>query len=512
MASRLCGGLTAGSEISEHQPCISKHPISIKRLCLSLLQVCASMKQLKQIQAHVVVCGLLHDQQGFVLQELVRLCSLSPFGDLSHSLLLLNQTKNPRSSSWNCVIRGFSGSNTPIQSILAYSRMLRLSRKPNNLTFPFLFKACTNLRAVEGGQQIHAQLAKTLYATDIYSQNSLIHFYSSCGEMDDAAQVFDNMPSRTVVSWNSMIHGFIRNGYFDEGVHFFARMRFSDVEADEVTIVSLLSAAAKLGNVSLGKLVHCYIERRLAMNVHLGTSLVDMYAKCGAVNVAKKLFDRISEKNVWTWSAMILGLAVNSLTEDALQLFHEMKLVPVGPNYVTFLGLLCACSHSGLVKEGCEYFDLMRNEYGIEPTMIHYSAMVDLFGRCGQLDDAYNFIRNMPVEPDAVIWRTLLGACCIHGNVRIGEKVSKELLEIEPDRCGNYVISSNMYAEAGLWEEVADIRKAMRSGRFKKMIGASTVELEGTVHTFMSGDNSHPSCKQIQEMLYIVRCNLKDEI
>ncbi|CAN6479268.1 unnamed protein product [Victoria cruziana] len=498
--------------MSKHQPCFPKHPISRKQLCLSLLQVCASMKQLKQIHAHVMVCGLHHDQQGFVLQELVRFCSLSPSGDLAYSLILLNQAKNPRSSLCNCVIRGFCGSNTPIQSVLVYSRMLRLARQPNNQTFPFLFKACTNLRAIEVGKQIHAQLAKTLYASDIYTQNSLIHFYSSCGVMDDAVQVFDNMPSRTVVSWNAMIHGFIKNGYFDDGMYFFARMRFSDVEADEVTIVSLLSAATKIGNLRVGKLVHCYIERRAMMNVHLGTSLVDMYAKSGVVNVAKRLFDRLRERNVWTWSAMILGLAVNGQPEDALQLFHEMKLVPVEPNYVTFLGLLCACSHSGFVKEGCEYFDLMRNEYKIEPTMVHYSAMVDLFGRWGRLEDAYHFIRDIPVEPDAVVWRTLLGACCIHGNVRIGEKISKELLEMEPDRCGNYVISSNMFAEAGLWEEVADIRKAMKSGGFKKTIGASTVELEGTVHTFISGDNSHPSCKQIQKMLYIVRCNMKDEI
>ncbi|XP_077245964.1 pentatricopeptide repeat-containing protein At2g36730-like [Tasmannia lanceolata] len=485
--------------------------VSKTQKCLSLLKLCSSMKQLHQIHAHIQTLGIHQDR--FLMSEILRFCALSPSGSLDYAHFLLNRDPNPSTFSWNMLIRGFACKDCPTKAVAIFMEMRNWGTKPNKLTFPFLLKACAQLVDFQGGRQIQVEIVKNGIDSDVYIQNTLIHFYGSCREISDARQVFERMSVRTVVSWNAMISACVENLRLDESVAVFTRMIGCGFEPDETTMVVLLSACTELGNLSLGRWVHCYvIEKGLVINIQLGTALVDMHAKCGAIDYARKVFERVPKRNVWTWSAMILGLAQHGLAKEALDLFLQMRNCSIKPNYVTFLGVLSACSHAGLVDDGFHFFREMVHEHGIEPMMPHYGAMVDILGRRGCLEEAYKFITSMPIEPDAIVWRTLLSACGIHDvsdSCGVGEKVRERLLELEPKRSGNFVMVANMYAEAGLWEEAANVRRVMRDGGLKKMAGESCVEVGGLIHRFLCGDDSRIDCESIYCLLDGLNLHIK---
>ncbi|KAK4340954.1 hypothetical protein RND71_039455 [Anisodus tanguticus] len=359
--------------------------------------------------------------------------------------------------------------------------MRRFRVGSDEFTYPFLFKACSSFSGLKVGKQVHGDVIKIGVYNNVYVQNTLVHCYGSCKKIVDAYKVFDEMSLRTIVSWNSMISACVEGCWYYEAVEIFRVMRKCGVQPDETTMVVLLSSCAELGDLCLGKWIHCLvIEQGMFVNCQLGTSLVDMYAKCGEVNYARLIFDRIGERNVWTWSAMILGLAQHGFAAQALELFRKMKDCSVKPNYVSFLGVLCACSHVGMVEEGNRLFHEMESVYRIEPMMAHYGVMVDILSRAGRLEEAYKFIVDMPVEADAVIWRTLLSACHIHDisdYTGVEEKVRRRLLGLEPKRSGNLVMVANKYAEIGLWEKAANLRRGMKERRLKKMAGESYVSV-----------------------------------
>ncbi|KAI3902509.1 hypothetical protein MKW92_014579 [Papaver armeniacum] len=328
--------------------------------------------------------------------------------------------------------------------------MCERGTKPDKLTFPFLVKACSRLLALQEGRQIQVEILKHGLASDVYVQNILIHFYGSCRQISDARQVFDEISFRTVVSWNSIIKACTENLKIDDSFAIFAEMRSCGVEPDEATMVVLLSACVEVGNLSLGRWVHCQvIEKGIVLNCQLGTALVDMYAKCGALDFARILFDRMIEKNVWTWSAMILRFAQHGLANE---------------------------------------------------------------GRSGRLIEAYDFIMKMPFEPDPVIFRTLLSACSIHdikGRSEISVKVAKRLMELEPTRGGNLVMVANMYADVGSWEEAGIIRTVMRERGLKKMEGESSIEVGGSIYRFFSGYDSNIDSDNINQLLDGLNLNMK---
>ncbi|XP_010257503.1 PREDICTED: pentatricopeptide repeat-containing protein At2g36730 [Nelumbo nucifera] len=485
--------------------------VSRKEQFLSLLKDCSSIKVLNQIHAQIQTYGLGRD--GYVMSHVLRFCALSsPSGDLEYARSVLYHALDRITSSWNIVIRGYALNDLPREAIAVFLEMRSRGVKPNKLTFPFLLKACAHLSALQEGRQIQADAVKHGVDSDIYVQNTLIHLYGSCGEISDARRVFDTMFFRTLVSWNAIITAYVGKSLLDDSVRLFTEMIFCGYEPDEASMVVLISACSELGNLSLGRWAHCQvIEKGLVINCRLGTALVDMYAKCGAVGCARMIFDRMRERNVWTWSAMILGLAQHGLAREALDLFLEMKNCSVQPNHVTFLGVLCACSHAGLVDEGYQFFHDMTHVHGIKPRMTHYGAMVDILSRAGRLKEAYKFIFDMPTEPDPVVWRTLLSACSIHdadGNSGIREKVRNKLLHLEPTRSGNLVMVANMYAEVGLWEEAANMRRVMREEGQKKMAGESCIEIGGHSHRFFSGDDSLVDCEIIYNFLDGLNLNM----
>ncbi|CAN0908423.1 Pentatricopeptide repeat-containing protein At2g36730 [Linum grandiflorum] len=489
--------------------------LSKKQQFLALLNLCNSIRHLYQLHAQIHVSGLQHD--AFLATEIIRVCSLSPWKNLNHArtLLLRSSIKPSSPTSWNLLIRGYSSSDNPREGILLFCRMRREGIIPNKLTFPFVLNSCASCLALKEGEQVHADVIKSGLASDVYICNNLIHFYGSCKRVSYARKVFDEMTERTVVSWNAVITSCVGCSLAADAILYFDQMRSSGFEPDEATMVVMLSLSAEVGNLGLGKWIHSQvIKERMHLSYQLGTAIVDMYAKSGNVGYAMLVFRSMEKKNVWTWSAMILGLAQHGFAKEGIELFRQMiETSSIRPNYVTFLGVLCACSHAGLVEDGFRYFHEMEHRYGIKPTVVHYGAMVDILARAGHLKEAYEFVTRMPHhQHDPTVLRTLLGACnnrSENDDDGVADKVKKRLLEVEPMRSGNLVMVANMYADAGMWQRVAEVRKVMRDGGLKTRGGESCLELDGSIYRFFSGFDWEEYPEILHQVLTVLHLHAK---
>lgn len=318
------------------------------------------------------------------------------------------------------------------------------------------------------------------------------------------------MSEREIVTWNAMITGYFQNGFSEAALSLFREMQVEGLAPDEVTMVSVLSACGHAGALELGKWVHAYIEKyRLDGRISVKTALVGMYSKCGCIEKALEVFEGIPDRNLVCWTAMINGLAFNGYGMKAVEFFDRMVGCNIRPDAVSLISILSACSHGGLLEEGRRLFGDLRRRYGIAPQMEHYGCMVDLLGRSGHLDEAYELIKNMPFAPNAVMWRTLLGACKVHNNVELGEMVLKKILELEPRHHGDYVLLSNIYAAAGRWEDAANIRRTMKKKGIAKVPGCSMIEVDSRIYSFFVEDKSHCHSEDIHRMLDQMALRLK---
>jgi pentatricopeptide repeat protein len=279
-------------------------------------------------------------------------------------------------------------------------------------------------------------------------------------------------------------------------------MQIKGVCPDEITMVSVLSACTGLGALELGKWVESYVEKeRVQKNVELSNALIDMFAKCGDVDKATNLFRSMRERNIVSWTSVIGGLAMHGRGVEAVAVFEEMVRSGVTPDDVVFIGLLSACSHSGLVDKGKGYFDSMRKDFSIVPKIEHYGCMVDMLCRAGLVKEALKFVQEMPIDPNPVVWRTLINACRAHGELKLGEKITRQLIRNEPMHESNYVLLSNIYAKMSDWEKKTRIREAMDMKGMKKIPGSTMIELDNEIYEFVAGDKSHAQSKEIYEMV-----------
>ncbi|KAG0541732.1 hypothetical protein BDA96_02G042800 [Sorghum bicolor] len=387
------------------------------------------------------------------------------------------------------------------------------------------------------GAHVHALAVKAGAAGDLYVRNALIHFYGVCGDVaamrkvfDElplvrdvvtwnavlagyvragmvgvAREVFDGMPMRDEVSWSTVVGGYVKEGELEVALGVFKNMVVQGVKANEAAIVTALSAAAQLGLLEQGKFVHEVIKRAgVAMSMNLGAALVDMYSKCGSVAAAKEVFDAMPWRDVFAWNSMICGLATHGLGHDAVQLFEKFVSEGFCPTNITFVGVLNACSRTGLVDEGRWYFKLMAEKYGIESEMEHYGCMVDLLSRAGLVQEAIELIEGMHIPPDPVLWGTVLSACKRHGLVDLGITVGNKLIELDPAHDGYYVLLASIYAKAKKWDEVRKVRKLMSNRGTSKSAGWSLMEAHGIVHKFLVGDMDHKDSVQIYNMLCMI--------
>ncbi|CAD6335552.1 unnamed protein product [Miscanthus lutarioriparius] len=347
---------------------------------------------------------------------------------------------------------------------------------------------------------------------DVISWTSIVAAYSRIRDMGSAEEVFALCPVKDMVAWTAMVTGYAQNAMPVKALEAFEQMAVAGMPIDEVSLTGAISACAQLGAVRRAAWVQEIAERNgLGRNVVVGSGLVDMYAKCGLIDEARRVFEGMQEKNVYTYSSMIVGLASHGRANDAIALFKDMvRRADVEPNHVTFIGVLTACSHAGMVKEGRYYFAQMKDMYGILPSADHYACMVDLLGRAGLVIEALDLVKSMTVEPHGGVWGALLGACRIHGNTEVAKVAAEHLFKLEPEGIGNYVLLSNTLASAGEWDEVSKVRKLMRIRGLKKDPAVSWFEgRDGFVHQFFAGDNTHPWMLEIKKRLLELRAELK---
>uniref|UniRef100_UPI0040747504 Synthetic PPR-DYW protein n=1 Tax=synthetic construct TaxID=32630 RepID=UPI0040747504 len=475
-----------------------------------VLKACASLSSLKegkQIHGHVIKSGFESDV--YVQSALIDM--YAKCGELEDARKVFDEMPERNVVSWNAMISGYAQNGQSEEALELFREMQQEGIKPSEFTFCSVLSACASLGSLEMGKQIHGYVIKSGFESIVFVGNALIDMYAKCGSIEDARKVFDEMPERTVVSWTAMISGYAQNGQSEEALELFREMQREGVKPDEVTLPSVLSACANLGALEQGKQIHAYvIKSGFESDVFVGSALIDMYAKCGSIEDARKVFDKMPERDVVSWNAMIAAYAQHGHGKEALQLFQQMQQEGVKPSEVTFTSILSACSHAGLVDEGHHYFESMSPDYGITPRVEHYGCMVDLLGRAGRLDEAEDLIKSMPFQPNVVVWGTLLGACRVHGDVERGERAAERILELDPESAAPYVLLSNIYAAAGRWDEAAKVRKLMKERGVKKEPGCSWIEVNNKVHEFVAGDKSHPQTKEIYAELERLSKQMKE--
>ncbi|KAJ4969208.1 hypothetical protein NE237_015909 [Protea cynaroides] len=411
--------------------------------------------------------------------------------------------------SWGTIIDGYVRAEKLSEAMLMYIDMLRAGFGPNEVMIVDLVSACGRLAAFGDGQQFHATMVKTGLDCHEFVQATIIHFYAACHKItlaciqfesgskrnisswnaliagfvrndmvDSAKKLFNEMPNRDVVSWSSMIAGYAQSGQSDLTLELFHEMLASGIQPNEITMMSILSAISTSGTLKQGRWVHDHIHHNsIPLNDNLSAGLIDMYAKRGSIDGALQVFNQIREKasSISPWNAIICGLAMHGHADMALRLFSNLQRTLIKPNSITFIGVLSACCHAGLVDVAEGYFDCMKKVYNVDPNIKHYGCMIDLLGRAGRLEEAQQLIETMPMKADVVIWGTLLAACKTHGNVEIGEKAALNLSRLEPTHGGGRVLLSNLYANAGRWHDAFNVRREIQILRLKKLPGCSGV-------------------------------------
>ncbi|PRQ17214.1 putative tetratricopeptide-like helical domain, DYW domain-containing protein [Rosa chinensis] len=563
-----------------------------------ILHRCKTTRDLNQVHAHLIKTRLLLNPA--ITENLLESAALILPNAMDYALSIFDNLEQPDSLAYNIIIRSLTFKQSPLNAIVLFNKMVENSVQPDEFTFSSVLKACSRVRALGEGEQVHAHIVKCGFKSNGFVVNTLIHVYATCGELEVARQVFDGLPERNVMAWNSMLAGYVKNERWGEVVELFRKMLESDIGFDGVTLISVLTACGRVANLELGEWIGEYIEANgLKGNIALVTSLVDMYAKCGKVDKARRIFDGMDRRDVIAWSAMISGYGQANRCREALDLFHDMQKANVDPNEVTmvsvlyscgvlgaldtgkwidfyvkkkkmkltvtlgtalidfyakcgcvddsvevfnrmpsvnvfswtaliqglasngqgkraleyfklmqeknikpndvtFIAVLSACSHAGLVDEGRNLFVSMNNDFGIEPRIEHYGSMVDILGRAGLIEEAYQFIRNMPIQPNAVVWRTLLASCRAKKNVEIGEEALQQIIRLENPHSGDYILLSNIYASAGRRGDALRVRNQMKEERIEKVApGCSLIQVDGTIYEFFAENKVYPHSEEV---------------
>ncbi|CAO2827165.1 unnamed protein product [Amaranthus hypochondriacus] len=417
--------------------------------------------------------------------------------------------------TWNTIIAGYSSQGNGKTSIKLFRKMQKEGVIPDEFTFTSVLKACNKIRAIYSGTQIHGVLITGGFPVSSQTAllGALIDLYVRCGYLVEARKLFDNVDDRSVVSWASLVLGYAQAGYFSDAMVVFRQLRETIVTVDSFTLSALIGVFADLAFMEQGKQLHAYaIKVPSGLELEVGNSITDMYLKCGLMEEAERFFMEMPVKNRVSYTVMITGYGKHGLGKEAIFFYNKMVSENVRPDRITYLAILSACSHSGLVKECEKYFSQLCSDRWLKPEVEHYSCMVDLLGRAGRLTEAKNLIESMPVKPNVGVWQTLLSACKVHGDLELGKEIGKIILELDGDNPVNYVLMSNLYANAGYWYECQKLREAVRKKGLRKDAGQSWVEIDKEVHFFYGGDDTHPLTDKIHEVLKEMERRLKEEL
>ncbi|XP_061356119.1 pentatricopeptide repeat-containing protein At5g44230 [Gastrolobium bilobum] len=501
-----------------------------------VLHSCTNLNHVKQVHAHIYRNNL--NQCSYVITKLLRVLTMFHHVPIdTYPRLVFKQVHTPNPFLWTALIRAYALRGPLFEAFRLYGSMRMQRIDPLSFTFSALFSACGVVRDPSLGAQVHAQTLlvggfdSDLYVNntmiDMYVKSGLLHCarkvfdemverdvvswtelivaYARTGDMKSALDLFDGLPVKDMVAWTAMVTGYAQNAMPKKALEFYELLRNAGIETDEVTLVGVISACAQVGASKYANWIRDIAKSSgfgPENNVLVGSALIDMFSKCGNVEEAYNVFKGMKERNVYSYSSMIVGFAIHGRAHAAIKLFYEMLETEIKPNHVTFVGVLTACSHAGMVDQGQQLFATMEKCYDVAPTSDHYACMADLLGRAGHLEKALRLVETMPMEPNGGVWGALLGASHIHGNPDVAEIASSHLFDLEPDNMGNYLLLSNTYASAGRWDDVSRVRKLMREKKLKKNPGCSWVEAKnGMIHEFFAGDVKHPEINEIKKAL-----------
>ncbi|CAN1166223.1 Pentatricopeptide repeat-containing protein DOT4, chloroplastic [Linum perenne] len=437
----------------------------------------------------------------------------SKCGDLNAASIVFENTDERCVVSWTAMIQAYARAGVHDKAIQLFEEMKMVGKtRPDIFTLSMVLHACACSGSLESGKSVHNYIIEHGLESNLFVCNSLMDMYSKCGSMEDASLLFSQMQVKDIIAWNTIIGGYSKNDLPHEAICQFATMAQGDLGPDGITMSCVLPACASLAALETGREIHSHILRKgYLSDRHVANALVDMYVKCGALVLAKRIFDTIPSKDLVSWTVMIAGYGMHGLGKEAIEAFQQMRQEGIEPDQVSFVSVLYACSHSGLVNEGWRFFNIMQRECNIEPNLEHYACIVNLLSRSGKLQMAYKFIKAMPIKPDATIWGSLLCGCRIHHDVKLAEEVSEHVFELEPENTGYYVLLSNIYAEAEKWEEVRKMREKIGRRGLKKHPGCSWIDVNGRVHVFVAADSSHPETGTIEAFLKEVRYKMMEE-
>ncbi|KAK2659560.1 hypothetical protein Ddye_006093 [Dipteronia dyeriana] len=420
---------------------------------------------------------VIQDLSKIIATQLSQYTSLPQLNQIYAHIVRTHMLQSyPAQFHWNNIIRSYTRLEAPNKALYIYVFMSRAGVLPDCYTFPIILKATCQCFAIEIGRQFHSLAIRIGLESNEFCESGFISLYSKVGELENARKLFDENGEKKLGSWNAIISGLSQGGQAMEVIDMFIKLKQCGLEPDGVTMVGVISACGSLGDLDLALQLHkCVFQSKSfeKSDILMLNSLIDMYGKCGRMDLAYNVFSRMDQCNVSSWTSMIVGYATNGHVNKALECFCCMRETRVRPNHVTFVGVLSACVHGGRLREGKHFFHIMKNVYQIVPQLPHYGCMVDLLGRAGLLEEAGEMIEGMPMKANVVVWGCLMGACEKFGNVKMGEWVAKHLLELEPWNDGVYVVLSNIYASRGLWEEVESVRRIMKNGKLSKIPGYS---------------------------------------
>ncbi|KAL3841214.1 hypothetical protein ACJIZ3_025805 [Penstemon smallii] len=469
----------------------------------SVFSACGSLGEPgygKQMHAVSIKYGLEGDAfSGCSLTDMYAKCGLLCSAKTAFDLI-----QSPDIVSWNALISGFAYSGDFNGAMSIFSQMRHLDFRPDDISVRSLLCAFVNPLGLSQGKQVHSYIIKTRLDLDIPVCNTLLTTYANCSSYMDAYKLFnENRVNADLVSWNAIITMCVNYQQVEEVFLLFRTMLYLfHGKPDHITIANLLGSSGKIASLHTGDQVYCYsFKTGLDFDFLVMNALIDMYVKCGSLERARKLFDSIGYLDIVSWSSLIVGYAQFGYGDEALNLFTKMKNLGLKPNQVTFVGVLTACSHVGLVEEGLKLFESMETEHKVVPTREHYSCVVDLLARGGLIQDAEAFINEMGIEPDIVMWKTLLAACKTRKNIDVGKRVAERILKIDPYNSAAHVLLCSIYASAGDWKDVALLRSLMREKGVKKVPGRSWIEVNDRSNVFSAEDGLHPERDKIYSML-----------
>lgn len=451
-------------------------------------------------QMHSLICKHGYGFDLFVATALVDMYAKCCYMGLAENVF--DEMPDRNLVSWNCMIVGFLINEMYDRAVSFFKRVIGVMLSPDQVSFSSVLSACANIGISHTGKQVHGVAVKYGLVSLAYVKNSLMDMYFKCGSSTDAIKLFNTIGDRDVVTWNVMVMGCVQNDNFEEACNYFWVMEREGVPPDEAAFSTVLHAAASLAALDQGTLMHNQIIKYgFGTNPCVTSSLIVMYAKCGSLDDAHRVFEESEDRNVVSWTAMISACQQHGCANRVIELFEEMLEEGIKPDYITLVCVLSACAHTGRVEEGFAYFSSMTQKHNMSAGPEHYACMADLLGRAGRLNEAKKFAETMPIKPDAMVWGALLGACRNHGDLEMGREVAEKLFEMEPYNPGNYVLLSNMYSRRGMLKEANEVRRLMGINGVRKEPGCSWIDVKNKTSVFTAHDKSHSRTVEIYEML-----------